>query len=135
MRLNTFNFYEIRPLTISDYDQAIQLWQTQATLESHNDIASYTKEHFAAVLQISPRFSLAVIKDNELIGTILCHHDGSRGYIHQLVIDLQYRNTSIAQTLHNLCLGKLAHAGILREHIDLAIADYNYATPQAIAAH
>lgn len=49
-----------------------------------------------------------------IIGTILCGHDGRRGFIYHLAVDKNYRNMSIAKTLIGKSIKVLRSQGIKR---------------------
>lgn len=51
---------------------------------------------------------------NQLIGSILCGHDGRRGFIYHLAVSEKYRNKQIAQELIARSLEKLYKIGIKR---------------------
>jgi len=45
--------------------------------------------------------------ENEIVGSLLCGHDGRRGYIHHLAVDNKYRKMGIANEMINKSLEKL----------------------------
>ena len=45
--------------------------------------------------------------NNEIAASILCGHDGRRGYIHHLAVDNKYRKMGIAKEMINKSLEKL----------------------------
>jgi ribosomal protein S18 acetylase RimI-like enzyme len=49
---------------------------------------------------------------NEIVGTILCGHDGRRGYIHHLAVDKKHRKMGIAKEMINKSLERLKLLGI-----------------------
>jgi ribosomal protein S18 acetylase RimI-like enzyme len=55
--------------------------------------------------------------DGEIIGTILCGHDGRRGYIHHLAVDQRYRRQSIGRKLVSRALEVLRAQGIRKCHL------------------
>ena len=44
---------------------------------------------------------------NEIVGSLLCGHDGRRGYIHHLAVDNKYRKMGIAKEMIYKSLEKL----------------------------
>jgi ribosomal protein S18 acetylase RimI-like enzyme len=53
-----------------------------------------------------------VLVEDNVIGTILCSHDGRRGYLHHLAIDSAYRRQGIGRALVERSLSLLAQEGI-----------------------
>ena len=49
---------------------------------------------------------------NEIVGSLLCGHDGRRGYIHHLAVDTKYRKMGIAKEMINKSLEKLKSLNI-----------------------
>jgi putative acetyltransferase len=104
----------VRPFRIEDYDAVVSLWRrTEGVGLNESD----TRHAIAAYLRRNPRFSFVVEKDGQLIGAILCGHDGRRGYLHHLAVTRQHRNRGIGRQLVNACLAKLRKAGIHRCNI------------------
>ena len=104
----------IRPMRESDYDNAVALWSTTAGIglseaDSRTDIHSY--------LARNPKMSqLAEIK-GQLVGAVLCGHDGRRGYLHHLAVALPFRKIGIGRLLVESCMKRLAREGIARCHL------------------
>jgi ribosomal protein S18 acetylase RimI-like enzyme len=48
----------------------------------------------------------------EIVGTVLCGHDGRRGILRHLAVKLPFRNRGIGRALTSRCLGALSRAGI-----------------------
>jgi ribosomal protein S18 acetylase RimI-like enzyme len=71
----------------------------------------------AAFLARNPRSSYVITDDHEVVGTILCGHDGRRGLIHHLVIAPKYRRRGLARTLLQRGLSSLRDAGIHKCHL------------------
>jgi putative acetyltransferase len=49
---------------------------------------------------------------NEIVASILCGHDGRRGYIHHLAVDNRYRKMGIAKAMMNKSLEELKSLNI-----------------------
>ena len=49
---------------------------------------------------------------NEIVGSLLCGHDGRRGYIHHLAVDNRYRKMGIAKAMMNKSLEELKSLNI-----------------------
>jgi ribosomal protein S18 acetylase RimI-like enzyme len=103
-----------REMTIADYNCIFSLW-------SHTDGLGLTsadsRENIEKYLNRNPGGSFVAIEDGKIIGTILCGHDGRRGYIHHLAVEKNYRNKGIANSLVDLALKKLLENGIVKCHV------------------
>ena len=55
--------------------------------------------------------------ETQLVGAVLCGHDGRRGYMHHLAVQTAYRRQGIGQALVEHCLARLKAAGIDKCHI------------------
>ena len=86
-----------RAMTIDDYRVVASLWKetegvglTEADSESGID----------SFLQRNPGMSVVAVNDCGIIlGTLLCGHDGRRGYLHHLAVVPPYRAKGIASAL------------------------------------
>ena len=103
-----------REMTIADYDDVFSLWsQTEGmglnSTDSRGNIGRYLNQN--------PGQSFVAIENNKITGTILCGHDGRRGYIHHLAVEKNQRNKGIANSLVDLALKKLLENGIVKCHV------------------
>lgn len=105
---------EIRALVIEDYDQVIQLW---SVCEGIGLSAADSRERIAAYLERNPGCSFTAWEDGRLVGAVLSGHDGRRGYLHHLAVDIALRGKGIGQALAQRCLDALARQGIDKVHI------------------
>ena len=104
---------KIRAFEATDYVAARALWErTEGVGLSSAD------EHGAicAFLARNPRMSF-VAEDGEIVGTILCGHDGRRGLIHHLVTAATHRRRGIGTTLLHRGLEALRREGIEKCHL------------------
>ena len=71
------NKYEIRVMTIDDYDEVYSLWQTihGFGIRSIDD----SREGVLRFLKRNPTTSVVAVEDGKIVGAILCGHDGRRG--------------------------------------------------------
>jgi ribosomal protein S18 acetylase RimI-like enzyme len=98
--------FTLRTLTIADYDAVYALWQQTEGI-GLND--SDTREAIAAFLDHNPNLSqVACNEAGQIVGTVLCGHDGRRGYLHHLAVNRADRKRGIGRSLVNECLNKLA---------------------------
>ncbi len=108
----------IEPMTGSDYDEAYALWQeTEGMGLSSADSPSA----IAAYLLRNPGLSLVARINGVWIGTVLCGHEGRRGFLHHLAVARGRRGQGIGKGLVDRCLSALAAAGIQKCHIFLHV--------------
>ena len=81
------------------------------------DLGSDSPESIRYFLERNPNLSWVATRDGLVVGAALCGHDGRRGYIHHLAVDLQERRTGIGQALVARCLTGLRGAGIRKCHV------------------
>lgn len=62
-------------------------------------------------------FSFVAYEGSKVMGTILCGHDGKRGYLHHIAVDPSYVGTGLVTQLVNHALGVLGSEGVKRCHI------------------
>ncbi|WP_145320191.1 GNAT family N-acetyltransferase [Paenibacillus xylanexedens] len=111
--------YKIREMTINDYEMSIELWQrTEGMALSEAD----SKESINYYLNRNTGMSFVCVDKEQVIGTILCGHDGRRGYIYHVAVDPEYRGKSLGKKLVVSSLEKLRLEGIGKCHI-MVIAD------------
>lgn len=99
---------------ISDYEQALRLWQSLPGmgLSSANE-----KENIRDFLQKNPSTCFVALKDGKIIGTILSGSDGRRGYIYHLAVQQSEQYKGTGKKLVTLCLDELKKSGIQKCHI------------------
>jgi ribosomal protein S18 acetylase RimI-like enzyme len=103
--------YEIRSMTIDDYDSVLELWRnTEGIWLSDTD----EREPMQRFFDRNPGLSVIARADNELLGTILCSHDGRRGYLHHLAVAEAYRRLGIGSALVHRSLSLLAKEKIMK---------------------
>ncbi len=101
-------------LKMTDYAEALALWQaTPGVGLSSAD----QPERIQAYLERNPGLSFVARAGGELIGAVLCGHDGRRGYLHHLAVRPDWRGKGVGRELMRRCLDGLAKAGIDRCHI------------------
>ena len=99
----------IQEMTIQDYDEVRTLWQDTDGIE-FSDIDS--KADISRFLERNPGLSFTAREDDLLVGTVLCGHDGRRGYIDQLAVRDSHRRQGIGRALVSRCLFNLLRTGI-----------------------
>ena len=104
----------IRHFSPSDYPAARKLWQATpgVGLSAADECAPIEK-----FLSRNPGLSFVAYDGDELVGTILCGHDGRRGLIHHLVSAQSHRRRGLARQLLQSARDGLRGAGIEKCHL------------------
>ena len=106
---------EIKQFEISDYENAVAFWKG---IEGVTLNESDTREAILSFLNRNPGLSFVIREnDNEIIGTILCGHNGRAGQIYHLAVSISQRGKGLGKTLVELCFSKLAAENIPRCNI------------------
>ncbi len=108
------NKIEIRPMTINDYEEVYAMWQiTTKRALSEAD----SRENIEFYLNRNPLMSQVALADGKVVGTVLCGHDGRRGFIHHMAVRPEYRRHNIAKNMAQKALDALMKDGIKKTHI------------------
>jgi putative acetyltransferase len=87
---------------------------------------SDTPEAIGLFFDRNPGLSLVALDPaGTIVGTVLCGHDGRRGYLHHLVVNPAARGRGLARALVNECLANLRALGIPKCNL------YLYATNES----
>ena len=100
--------------TMKDYQKVIALWEScggigLSSADSRDGIEAYLKRNSG--MSFVARFK------NEIVGAVLCGHDGRRGYIHHLAVHTDFRNQGIGRSLVEKCISALHSIGIQKCHL------------------
>ncbi|HEX9018928.1 MAG TPA: GNAT family N-acetyltransferase [Anaerolineaceae bacterium] len=107
--------YAIACLTMQDYEDAVALWRST---EGIGLSSADSREAITAYLERNPGMSfVARGQQGELLGAVLCGHDGRRGYLHHAAVRADFRGQGIGQALVECCLGALQAVGIDKCHL------------------
>jgi N-acetylglutamate synthase len=106
--------YSIRPMRISDYGQAMNLWRITKGIGLKGDD---TRANVLKYLKRNPGFSLVALSKGKIVGTVMGGHDGRRGMIGHLAVAEPFRRKGLGRHLATECLKKLEKAGIPRTHL------------------
>jgi ribosomal protein S18 acetylase RimI-like enzyme len=109
-------------MTMRDYSRAFELWSRS---EGMGLSSADSRRAIRAYLRRNPGLSLIARCGTEVIATVLCAHDGRRGFLHHLAVARSYRRRGLGAKLVSACLARLAAAGIEKCHIFLH-ADNTY---------
>lgn len=91
--------YEIRLVTIEDYDNLFELWNsTEQSRRALNPVDD-SREGIDKYLKRNPSTCFSAVKDGKIIGVILTGHDGRRAIIHHMCVHPDYRRMGIAGKL------------------------------------
>ena len=109
---------QTREFRIEDYDSAVELWQR---LEGLDVAEGDDRKTIRGFLGRNPGLSrVATNESKNIIGAVLCGHDGRRGYIYHLAVDPAYQGRGLARRLIEECVAGLKRAGLQRANILVA---------------
>ena len=102
----------IRIMTIEDYERVYTLWSgTKGMgLRSIDD----SKEGIERFLRRNPTTCFLAEADGEVVGAIICGHDGRRGYIYHTAVKESLRGQGIGKQLADKACEALKAEGITR---------------------
>ena len=103
-----------REMQKGDYRQILILWQRTSGLGLSD---ADSQEGICSFLDRNPGFSFVCEENGLILGTILCGHDGRRGYLYHLAVDEAYRKQGIGLTLTDMSLHALRQCGIAKCHL------------------
>lgn len=89
--------FEIRTMTIEDYDQVAALWAgiSGFGIRSIDD----SREGIERFLLRNPSTSVVAVMEGRIVGSILCGHDGRQGCFYHVCVDAAYRQLGIGRQL------------------------------------
>ena len=83
---------KISRFTIDAYDQVMALW---TDIPGIGLSEADSKENISRYLGRNLGMSFLAEKEGQIVGAVLCGHDGRRGYIHHLAVYPNYRRQGI----------------------------------------
>jgi ribosomal protein S18 acetylase RimI-like enzyme len=107
--------YEIRIMTIEDYEEVYQLWMSihGFGIRSIDD----SREGVERFLKRNPSTSVVAVSDGKIVGAILCGHDGRRGCMYHVCVHEAYRNHGIGKSMAVACMRALQEEKINKVNI------------------
>lgn len=95
----------IREMTMEDYAGVRQLWMgiRGFAIRSIDDSA----EGVARFIRRNPSTSMVAVVDGEVVGAILCGHDGRRACLYHVCVKEGHRKLGIGQQMVEACLSAL----------------------------
>ncbi|SED09754.1 GNAT family N-acetyltransferase [Paenibacillus sp. GP183] len=115
--------YEIKAMTIQDYEGVSKFWSEvkeftiSLEFDSKNRIDSY--------LRRNPGFSSIAYFNGEVVGTVLCGHDGRRGSLYHVVVSKDHRKMGLSKQMIERCINCLTEAGIDNGFLFVSTKDEN----------
>lgn len=105
----------LRAMTIDDYPRVYALWAATAGLSLN---AADSRDNIGRVLARNQGFSfVAEQAGGELVGALLCGHDGRRGCLYHLAVASACRRAGLGRALVAASFAMLKQAGIERCHL------------------
>lgn len=104
----------IEAMTAADYDEIAALWESTpgvgiSPADSRSEVTRF--------LERNPGLSHVARNEGRLVGAALCGHDGRRGYISHLAVDVEHRREGIGGLLVARCVQALTRESIEKCHV------------------
>ena len=106
----------VSPMSESDLTAVLAFWQGMNGVGLNE---SDTPDCLRVYLDRNPGLSLVARHGAQIVGAVLCGHDGRRGYLHHLAVLPEYRRQGLGRVLVDRCLAALASRGIPKCNIFL----------------
>lgn len=100
----------IRVMTMEDYEKVYELWMSIKgfAMRSIDD----SKEGVERFIHRNPNTSMVAVVQDQIVGAILCGHDGRRGSLYHVCVKEEYRKHGIGQKMVQECLAALKNEQI-----------------------
>jgi N-acetylglutamate synthase len=106
---------QIKEMSINDYEEVFLLWKNTEGIGLHDDVDS--KAGIRRYLKRNSGLSFVARENEQIIGTVLCGHDGRRGYLHHLAVADTHRKKGIGKALVGRAIAGLRKIGIQKCHL------------------
>ncbi len=102
--------FRIREMTIEDYDKVYGLWMGihGFAIRSMDD----SREGVERFLRRNPTTSMVALCEDEVVGAILCGHDGRRGCLYHVCVREDCRKHGIGKAMAAACMEALRKENI-----------------------
>ena len=102
---NNYENFTLRVMQIEDYEEVYKLWMTidGFGIRSIDD----SKAGVARFLKRNPTTSVVAEADGQIVGAILCGHDGRRGCFYHVCVHMEYRKHGIGKAMAVFCMKAL----------------------------
>lgn len=104
--------YELRLITIEDYDAIFALWNASEQSRRALNPVDDSREGIDRYLKRNPNTCFAAVSEGKIIGVILTGHDGRRAIVHHLCVHPNFRRMGIAESLVSTAEKALKEEGI-----------------------
>ncbi len=104
----------LREMNAGDYEAVMKLWTES------DGIGLSTSDSFESIekfIQRNQGLSFVATDEGDIIGAVLCGHDGRRGYLHHLAVARPHRRRGIGRRLVAQSLNALGKRGIEKCHL------------------
>lgn len=105
---------EYRVMQEDDIKAVLSFWENIEGVHLHNN-GEETYDAICSYLQRNPKLSFVAVSGSEIVGAVMCGHDGRRGYLNHLGVSPEYRRRGIAKQLLDKVEQELTNLGIKKE--------------------
>ena len=106
--------FHAQPMRIENYAEIYEMW---SNIPGIGLSAADSEESIGRYLARNPKLSFIFYQNHKIVGTILCGHDGRRGYIHHTCVLPEYQGQNIGRLLVENALAELKKQGIDKCHL------------------
>lgn len=105
----------IRVMSAADYEQVYELWMgiRGFAIRSVDD----SKENVIRFIRRNPKTSVVAVLNGQIVGSILCGHDGRRGCFYHVCVAPDYRQQGIGERMAKAALKALKDEGISKVNL------------------
>ena len=104
----------LRQMQAEDFDALYELWTTTPGVDVTR---ADTPEGLERFLNRNPGLSFVAESGGQIVGAIMCGHDGRRGFIHHLVVYTPFRRQGVASMLVTRSLNTLELIDLEKCHL------------------